>query len=154
MARPGLLAAGFAVALATPVTAFWLIGDRSAQDFAPDELDYAFTPPDWSAASIRTAGIVALVVVLSAGSVLERAVRDCRLDRGWRAVVAVTMAAGLLAALTYRVATAGVIGANMGIGLLVLFVWPAFAVAIVWVAVRAVRLLRRPDAGGSAPAGS
>lgn len=139
------------VMASTSVVAWWLIGDLSAEGFARDELDYAFEPPPWSSGSVRVAGMVALIVGAAVLVWALRAMSDGSIDRRWRRVVIVHVVDGVYLAYLGRVATAGVIGANIGLG-----AWLMFGLTVVgglnaWgVVARTLAILSGPPIVGSA----
>jgi hypothetical protein len=135
-----LAAAG--LVLAAPVVTWWLVGDLST---VPASLspDYAFRPFDISPGVARAAGIGSLVLALAALPVLGWAAPLHLFDDRWWSVLVPLLAAGFIAGAGWRVLTAGVIGANIGAGFVVLFGGPVFAVLLVWALARSVYLLGR-----------
>jgi hypothetical protein len=64
-------------------------------------------------------------------------------DARWWSVLVPLMAAGFIAGAGWRVMTAGVIGANIGAGLVVLFGSPLVAALLVWAVARSIYLVHR-----------
>lgn len=116
--------------LATPVAAWWLIGDQSESRVAPRNRDYFARAPKVPSAIVAAAGAVALLVLVIATVVLMQAVRHRRIARGWIGVVGLLSLAGVLVALFGRIATAGVDGANIGAGLSVIVGGPVLIVVV------------------------
>lgn len=134
--RQSLTACVLAVPAAAASTA-WLIGDLSYT--GPTDgygLDHAVEPL-LSERTLAVAGLAGLVLLVLALAALLRA------PRAWP-VLACSLAGGALVGLTYRVATAGVIGANIGYGLLLLVGAPVLLTLLVTAAGLAVG--RRPRA--------
>jgi hypothetical protein len=112
--------------VATPPAAYFAIGDQSTVGPAMDP-DFAFRPPSWSPALVRLVGLVALVAFVVAVGVLVRQHRRSPILRATLIVDALLIVAGVIVAGGYRVATAGVIGANIGAGIVILFGTPFVA---------------------------
>lgn len=111
------------MAVATPVVTWWGVGDLSVRGFGTD-LDHAVRPPHWSAAAQTAAGVTALVLLVAGLAVLGVGARRRWFLGQWCLVVALLMAAGALTGWSGRVVTAGVIGANIGVGIAVFFCAP------------------------------
>lgn len=147
--RPTSYGAGVAAAVASlPAAALagaWAVGDLSYRGEETD-LDYAFHPLAVPQGVQVAAGVVGLGVLLLAVVIVRR------VPRTWP-VLACLAAAGLLVGATYRVLTAGVIGANIGAGLAILFGAPTLLALLL--AGAALAYGRRPGrSAGSAPADS
>ena len=109
----------------------WLVGDRSYTGPVEGGLDYAYRPiavPSSVLIGVGVASTVALGVVLF----------GLRRSRTALAALACFAVAGVLLGLTYRIVTAGVIGANIGAGLALLGLVPLAAVLAVLGLVRAL----------------
>ena len=119
-------------ALALPVAAYFVVGDQSTTEVANNP-DYMWRPPSWSQAGVAAAGSVCVGVVVVAVAVLVRERRRQRLADATVATVLLVAFAGLAVGGGYRVLTAGVIGANIGGGLVLLFGTP-LVVALLGVA--------------------
>jgi hypothetical protein len=114
-------------------------------------LDYAFEPPSWSSGSVRVAGVVALVVGAAVLAWVLRAMSNGSIDRRWRRVVIVHVVDGVYLAYLGRVATAGVIGANIGLGSLLFFGLIVVGGLNAWgVVARTLAILSGPPIVGSA----
>lgn len=108
-------------------------------------------PPSISADAALALGIVATVLLVASVVALLVASRRRAFDPGWWSVLLPLMGAGVIAGFSGRVITAGVIGANIGGGLVILFGVPIVLALIGWAGVRAGSLTRRRD---SEPVGS
>ncbi|MFI6498209.1 hypothetical protein [Nonomuraea typhae] len=133
--------------LATPVAAWWLVGDLSATAPPGAELDYAVRPPDLGAGVERAAGLVAVLVVAGTLVFLIWSARRGRLDGRWWAALVPALAAGALAGAGARVVTAGTIGANIGAGLTVAGGGALVAVLLLWAAGWSLRILLTRKSG-------
>ncbi|MEE4545034.1 hypothetical protein V2S66_24085 [Streptomyces sp. V4-01] len=143
----GAAGAVLTMGAATVVVTWWLVGDLTIRGYGTD-LDYAVRPPHWSAAAVRWAGVSALLVLL-AGLVLLGAGSLRRwFPWQWWVVMALLVISGAVIGYSGRVATAGVIGANIGEGLAVLLFGPIAAGLTLGALVQAVVLLRREWTGG------
>ncbi len=142
-----MLAAAFAWVLATPLAAWWLIGDQSEGGIAPRNRDYVAHAPKLPSWLVPTAGALALLTFLICGAALAHAVLHRRVDRRWLGVLAPLALGGVLVAYTGRVATAGVHGANIGFGLCVILGGPILAVLVASAIVLsvAIRKTHAPD---------
>jgi hypothetical protein len=127
--------------LATPVFIYWCVGDLSSVPAA--NADYVMRPPPWSARSVRTAGIVALFVILAATLLWLFAVRQRSLREQWLGIVGPLAGVGAIIAVGYRVATAGVIGANIGYGFFLMFGVPICIGLLIWAARVAKKVARQ-----------
>jgi hypothetical protein len=124
------------------VATWWLIGDRSTVPASADP-DYAFRPFDVGPAVERTAGTGATVLAAITLLVLVWATRSHHLDSRWWKVFLALLAAGIIAGFGWRVMTAGVIGANIGAGLVVFFGGPVVAALLVWAVAYSIYLARK-----------
>lgn len=108
------------------------LGDLSSEGFRPSELDYSYRAPGlavWQSESIVVlAGLVGLWAIVIG---LHQRVS--------RVALVLAPLVGLAVALSGRVATAGVIGANIGLGLVVVFLLPVAAAVLVLALVLAWR---------------
>lgn len=125
--------------LAVPVATWWLVGDLST---TTDDPDYAVRPPSISSAQERVLGLGSLAMVASATVVLAAGTALGRLDPRWWAVLTPLAVTGVIVGWGYRVVTAGVIGANIGAGLVVMFGGPFVSGLLLIAAVLAVVILR------------
>ena len=120
------------------VAAWWLIGDLSYRGPSEGGLDYVFESPDISDAITTLGGLAGLA--LAAIALWTLVVRG-----NARGPAVILVAAGVLASLIARMITAGVIGANIGGALAMLFGAPAVALAVLaslWAVARAARVQR------------
>lgn len=117
MSRNGAIVAAVVMVLATPVAAFWLLGDQSI-DRDPEDLDH-MVRLQVSTDAIRVAGIIALAAwVIAAIVILAR--YGARPPADAARLVSSLVVAGSMVAGIGRTVTAGTIGANIGGGLAVL----------------------------------
>jgi hypothetical protein len=133
--------AGVVLIAAVPVATWWAVGDLSTD--LPDP-DYQIRPFDIGPTAEQVAGVSATVLAAAAVVALIHAGRAGRFDRRWWPVLVELVLAGALCGAGWRVLTAGVIGANIGAGL-VLWVGAPMVAALVglavfdWLSVRAQR---------------
>ena len=129
-----LAAAAISSVAAVPVAA-WLVGDLSYQgpvDPGFPYLDYAYRPLPLPVAAHAAAGTIGLLVLLPAAvTALSRP--------GLRLTLVCLIGAGALTGLSYRIMTAGVIGANIGAGLVLILGGPLLLALLVAGAVLVVR---------------
>ncbi|HEV8528982.1 MAG TPA: hypothetical protein VGS60_15765 [Actinomycetes bacterium] len=147
-ARWAVLAAALGLLLAAPVATWWLVGDLSTVPVS-DGRDYAFQPWPIDPAVARAAGAGSLVVVAVAVVVLGWS--TVRLDTRWCAVLVPLAAAGFIAGAGWRVMTAGVAGANIGAGFVVLLGGPLVLVLLVWALALAAYLLSHTNHAHTPP---
>jgi hypothetical protein len=107
---------------------------------APADADYTLVPFDVSVGAERAAGWGSTVLAVVALLTLVWATRGRRLDaRCWMVLIPL-LTAGLIVGFGWRVMTAGVIGANIGAGLVVLLGGAAVATLLIWAIAYAIRL--------------
>jgi len=140
-ARWAVFPSAVALALAAPVATWWLVGDLSTVPASSDP-DHAFQPWPMSPAAARTVGIGSLTVAATATALLGWATARRHLDVRWWAVLVPLMTAGFIAGAGWRVMTAGVIGANIGAGFVVLLGGPVVLGLLIWAVGFSVHLLR------------
>ena len=129
------LAPAAGLPLATCAT-IWLIGDRSYTGPVDGGLDYAYHPLPLASSVVTGVGVASTVAL---GVVLF----GLRRTRTAIAALACFALAGVLLGVTYRIVTAGVIGANIGAGLALVGLVPlSAALALLGL----VRALTRPPA--------
>ncbi|TYB35484.1 hypothetical protein FXF50_23955 [Micromonospora sp. AP08] len=147
--------AALVLILATPVASWGLIGDltnEEARQLAAEgvELDYAIRPVSLGPVGDRIVGVLACIGVIGALALLVRDTYTCRLDSRWWRVLLPLVGAGVVVGFTWRVLTAGGIGANIGAGLIIIFGGPLLAVLLIAAAVAALHLhLTRARRNGS-----
>ena len=121
--------AGLAPVLASPIITYALVGDQSStKDPKPD---YFLHPPAVSPSTITTVALIATVLALVGLGVLVPRWNEGSLHAAWKRVVVCLVVCGMLVGGFYRVATAAVIGANIGAGVMVLFAGPALLALLV-----------------------
>ena len=132
-------AAGLTVT--TPIAVWWLIGDQTE---IPPEMDpdYVVRPVDLDPVVEQAVGTgFTLAVGVTLGLVTWATLRRRDL-RPWWSVLLPVLVAGYLAGAAWRAVTTGVIGANIGAGLMVGLGAPAAGALLLWAVVRGVDLLR------------
>ncbi|MEX5710636.1 hypothetical protein AB1484_20565 [Parafrankia sp. FMc6] len=129
---------------AVPVGVAGLLGQDYEQGRPRSELSYEVRPPDIPAGWMTTVGIVALLLAVAAASLLLHRGRSGDADRHQWQVLWPLVGVGVILGLGYHIATAGVIGANIGFGLVLLFGVP-LAVVLLLVAVARAWALRAED---------
>ncbi|MFE2267414.1 hypothetical protein [Streptomyces griseosporeus] len=148
-----VVAAAVLLVLGAPVAVWGLMGQQNAQGLPSSELDYAYQPPDISDGTAAVLGGVALVLAVAGAALLVRASLRGAFDHRWWGVLAPLTAAGVLAGVGWRVLTAGVIGANIGAGFVVVIGGPLLAGLLLWALARALWLAwERVGRGDSASA--
>lgn len=117
-------------ALAVPVLTWWLVGDLThpaARQLAAEgvPLDYYIRPPGLSTGQQTAIGVTALLVTAATAAVMiSSLVRRTAPVTLWLMVLLPLTAAGVIVGFTWRVWTAGSVGANIGAGLMLLFGLP------------------------------
>lgn len=133
-AQSALLLGGVGAAL----LGWWLIGDLSFTGEAGKlGLDYALRPPQLSEATVRAAAVVGAWLLAGAVLALLTLVRRRRLR--WLRMLAEWVVLGFLLAFGGRTATAGVVGADIGLGFFVVVVLPVMVATAVLLVVLSVR---------------
>ena len=139
-----LCAATLCVVAAAPA-AYLLVGDHSFRGLPDEQLDRLVQPPPLGRTSSVSIGVGCALVVVIAVCLLHLPGHALRADHDWRPVLAVPLVTAAAVGASGRVFTDGVVGANIGAGLLVL-VEPVVVLAVlVWVARRS-RTVRRHGA--------
>jgi hypothetical protein len=139
--RWAVVPSALALVLAAPVATWWLVGDQSTVPVSMDPC-YVFRPWPIGPVAARVAGIGSLTVAGLAAAVLGWATLRRLLDIRWWAVLGPLLAAGFIAGAGWRVMTAGVIGANIGAGLVILVGGPMILGLLVWALVFSVHVSR------------
>jgi hypothetical protein len=151
LARRVFLPAAAVLVLACPVATWWLVGDQSTVS-ASASPDFAIRPFDISQGAARAAGVgsaaLATVTLLMLAWLTRRQLFDAR----WWSVVVPLLAAGFIAGAGWRVLTAGVIGANIGGGFVLIFGSPVLAALLLWALARSIDLLHRLHRPATPPA--
>jgi hypothetical protein len=136
--------AGIVAVIATPIAAWWLIGDQTFTGGRRDNLDYMYRAPHLSGRIATLAGAVALAAVVTGAAVLYMEARRRRVDSRWLGVVMLLMVSGVVLAGMDRIVTAGVVGANIGGGFAIFFGAPTVVAFAVWAVLWARHILRHP----------
>jgi hypothetical protein len=140
-AKWAVMLAATGLLIATPVATWWLVGDRT-ESSAGTDLDYAVRPVELDPAVERLVGTGSVLTVAVTVLLLTRASRRHQLDPRWWSVVVPLLVAGVIVGAGWRVITAGVIGANIGAGFVVLVGGPLVAALLLWAMFRSLYLLR------------
>ena len=136
------LCAAAALVLAFPVATWWLVGDLSTVS-ASEHPDFAFRPFDVSRATEHAAGLAsALLAAVMFLMLVWFTVRHLFNARWWTVLVPL-MAAGFITGAGWRVMTAGVIGANIGAGFVIMVGSPLVTALLVWAVARSIYLVHR-----------
>jgi hypothetical protein len=145
------LLAGVGLVAGVPVAAWGLMGQQNVEGFLASELDYAFQPWAISDGVAALIGVAGLLVAGAGAALLVRGSRRGTLDRRWWGVLGPLVVAGVIAGVGWRILTAGVIGANIGAGLMIMFGVPLLGGLLLWALGRAVWLAfeRRSGGGGN-----
>ena len=121
--------AGLAPVLASPVITYALMGDQSST--TDPNPNYFLHPPAISPSTVTTVALIATLLALVGLGVLVPRWNEGSLHPAWKRVVICLVICGVLVGGFYRVATAAVIGANIGAGVMVLFAGPALLALLV-----------------------
>jgi hypothetical protein len=138
--RLHVIAAMAVVVLASPVLAWFAVGDTSE---AVPNPDYMFRPPSLSTTQELALGATAFALGAAAAVVVVSALRSGVVALGELAPAVPLLLAGAFLGLAARIVTAGVSGANIGGGLVILFGPFVLLALVVW----SVILWRRAAAG-------
>ncbi|MCK9903467.1 hypothetical protein CC117_26935 [Parafrankia colletiae] len=137
---------------AVPVAVAGLLGQDDEQGVPRSELDYAIRPLDIAPGWMTAIGVAALLLAAASAAFLARRGRRAadrhRYRHQWQTICPL-VGIGVILGLGYHIATAGVIGANIGFGLVVLFGPPLVVVLLVVAAIR--RRALRVEARRHAP---
>ncbi len=134
-----VLAGAVALALAVPVAAWWLIGDRYSS-LSPGAY-YVIRPFPVSPAAERAAGRGSVLVAIVAAAWLTWASLRHEFDLRWWPVLGPLLPAGILAGFIWRVLTMRVGGASVGTGCVILSACPVLAALLGWAVTRSLTLL-------------
>lgn len=151
--RGTLLSAATVLVAAVPVAAWGLLGQQNSGELPASQLDYAFQPFGIPDGLDTVLGAIALVLAGVGATLLVRASRSGGMDKRWWGVLAPLVMAGVLVGVGWRVLTAGVIGANIGAGLVIFFGGPVVAGLLLWALGRGVWLANHRPGGDSSPGG-
>jgi hypothetical protein len=144
------LPAAAGLVLATPVAAWWIVGPQDSAGFAPADLDYAIRPFRITPAAERAVGAGSVVLAVVTALLLGWATLRRRFDPRWWRVLGALLIVGVLIGWSWRVLTAGVIGANIGAGMVILLIGPLVVFLLAFAVWRSLRLVS-PSAHGAAP---
>jgi hypothetical protein len=114
--------AGLAPVLASPVITYALMGDQSST--TDPNPNYFIHPLSISPSTVTTIALIATVLALLGLGVLVPRWNEGSLHAAWKRVVVCLVVVGVIVGAFYRVATAAVIGANIGAGVMVFFAGP------------------------------
>ncbi len=114
-----ILAISVILVLAATVATWYLVGDQSTT--SPEHADYVIRPVRMSRRLERVIGMGGLLLAMLAAAVLTWASVRHTFDLRWWLVIGPATATGALVGLAWRIFTAGVIGANIGAGCLLMF---------------------------------
>jgi hypothetical protein len=104
--------------------------------------DYVIRPLRISPALEQILGAGATLIAIAAALLLTWASLRHDLDLRWWSVLGPLLPAGALTGYGWRVLTAGVIGANIGAGLLTFLASPVIVAVLAWAGYRTATLLR------------
>ena len=125
------------IIVAATLSSWWLMGDFTETD--PATADYLYRPPRITGAQERAIGILSIVALAVAIGLFVWMWRREHPRSEWAFLIGVWSIAGIGAAFVERGVTAGVVGANIGGGLL-LFLSPIAVVGLLvtsaWLLVR------------------
>ncbi len=125
------------------------MGQQNHDGLPASELDYAYQPWGIGDGVAAVVGGLALVLAGVGAAVLMRGA----MDRRWWGVLGPLVVVGLMVGVGWRVLTAGVVGANIGAGMLIIFGTPVAAGLLLWAVGRGVWLATRGHGGGNGGAG-
>lgn len=130
------LSASTVLTVSVPVAVWGLIGQQDATGTPPEDLDHAVRPWDLPTGLAPLLGGCAVLLAAASGGFLLRATRTGRLDRRWWQVLTPLLVSGAVLGAGWRVLTAGVVGANIGAGFVLLLGGPLVAGLLLWAAAR------------------
>ena len=135
-----VLVAAVVLVLTSPVVTWWLVGDLTEPGIV--DPDYMFRPLPLSHGVEVGLGIAATLAAVASMYMLVAAFRAGVVDRAWSPVVVFPALAGVVIGFSWRGLTVGVIGANIGGGLILLG-GPLVVLALVTAAVASGSAARR-----------
>ncbi|MBR8741815.1 hypothetical protein [Nocardiopsis sp. MG754419] len=140
---PAQLLQSAALLVGSGISAWWLTYTRpekvaAEQGFPLSEADdviHSFTLPAWAE---NTLGVGALVVTVVTAILLIRAWRAGRLGTRWALALLALVPIPMMAGVLWVIATAPIIGANIGLGLGIMAFGPATLILLVVAVVMAI----------------
>jgi hypothetical protein len=138
-ARAVIIGAG----VASLAPAVWWIAGLIPNDVRPENADYLVRPLRLPFFVEPAIGLVSVLVAGFAARSLHRSVRGGELRREWWQVAVALSAIAAFVGFTYRIATAPVIGANIGGGALIFLAVPFSIGMLVWASI-ALHAIRHP----------
>lgn len=108
----------------TPLATAWMIGDLSSRGFARHELDTAFGPYPVSHLTSVLFGTISIMLFVGSAALVIVALAQRRLQKRWIPTGILLLFFGVMLGYVWRVVTAGVIGANIGAGLMIILGGP------------------------------
>ncbi len=130
------------IIVTTALTSWWLIGDLTETD--PVDADYLFRQPKFLTAHERTIGGISLITLLIGIAVAIVMCRRARPRLEWGILLTIWMLAAVAAGFAERALTVGVIGANIGGGMLIL-ASPVAAILLIGISIWLLARLRRDE---------
>lgn len=135
--------------IAAVPAAWWIAGVFAGTTDESADPDYMWQPIGLSDSAATVIGVTSTLVVITASAVIVRGLRSGSIPTRWLGVVVPLALAAAYSGTTYAVATAPVVGANIGGGILVLFGLPIVPALLVVAGATAysMRYDRRPRLG-------
>lgn len=140
--RFGLAALSLTIVISTAVSSWWLIGDLTETD--PVSADYIVRPPGFLTAHERRIGVVGLITLLIAIGMVILVWRRTRPRVEWGILLTIWLIAAMAAGYAERVITVGVVGANIGGGMLIL-ASPVAAILLIGISIWLLAQVRRGE---------
>ncbi|WP_306366823.1 hypothetical protein [Nocardiopsis sp. CC223A] len=140
--RP-LFALYTALLLVGTALAVWWAARTSPEEarnrgITPSEADYAITPPPLPEWSVPVIGVVGLLLALTGGALVIRELRAGRAAFAWGLTSFLLLPVALFGGLWWAIATAPAIGANIGLGLMLITLGPFALVFLLGAALTAL----------------
>ena len=135
MPRRAAFVAAIALPLVIPFTSWWMIGDLSCDCPGRTSRDYMFEPPSLSSTQTALIGAAATAMTVAALATLGWSLRRHAVNFADVRFTLPLVVAGVYVGLALRVTTAGVIGANIGGGMMILAAPVVAAPLVVWTVV-------------------
>ena len=135
--KPVLGLAGLMPVVAAPIITYALMGDQSSTN--DPNPNYFIKPLAVSPSTVTTVASIATAMAMLGLAVLIPRWKTGTVHPAWKRVVVCLVLCGILLGGFYRVATAAVLGANIGAGVMVLFAGPAFLALLAGAVFSAIR---------------